>query len=519
MVPFHDHLHKVQSTPLMSWAARIKVALDAASGIEYLHNVVPPIIHHDIKSSNILLDATWTAKVSDFSLSVKAPMDIESYQWSNLAGTLGYIDPEYIWHQRLTTKSDVYSFGVILLEMLSGYKALHKDENGKWWHIVDFVVSYIAKNEIHKVLDPKVPPPTLFEMEALAYVGSLAADCVSKEGRNCLSMTKIVKGLERAFEVCVDPNGEPEECGSWIWYKPNPNFPLKDKKKFPFKMLLKATNNFLQDRKIEIDSFGSIYRATLDDCRVVAVKHDEGSYMTWREEDYDNAFLIELEALSSINLKNVVHLLGLCDDSNMRVVVYDYMENGTLHDHLHKLQSTPLMSWATRIKVALDIARGIEYLHVYAIPPIIHRDIKSSNILLDATLTAKLSNFSLSVKVPMDDKSHQRYDLGVVGTRCYINPEYIWHQQLTTKSDVYSFGVVLLEMLSGYKAIHKNENGLPQNVVDFLVPYIAQNEIHRVLDPKVPSPTPFERKAVAHVGSLAMDPDPLHFKVKWRVSS
>ena len=94
----HDHLHKVQSTPLMSWAARIKVALDAASGIEYLHNVVPPIIHHDIKSSNILLDATWAAKVSDFSLSVKAPVDIESYQWSDLASTLGYIDPEYIWH-------------------------------------------------------------------------------------------------------------------------------------------------------------------------------------------------------------------------------------------------------------------------------------------------------------------------------------------------------------------------------------------------------------------------------------
>ena len=284
--------------------------------------------------------------------------------------------------------------------MLSGYKALHKDENGKWWHIVDFVVSYIAKNEIHRILDRKVPPPTPLEKEALANVASLALDCVSKEGRNRPSMTKIVKGLQRAFEVCVDPDGEPEECDSWIWYKTNPDFPLKDKKKFPFKMLLKATNNFLQDRKIETDSFGSIYRATLDDCRVVAVKHAEGSYMTWREEDYDNAFLIELEALSSINLKNVVHLLGFCDDSNMRVVVYDYMENGTLHDHLHKLQSTPLMSWATQIKVALDIARGIKYLHVYAIPPIIHRDIKSSNILLDATLTAKLSNFSLSVKAP-----------------------------------------------------------------------------------------------------------------------
>nr|XP_023888307.1 serine/threonine-protein kinase-like protein CCR4 [Quercus suber] len=256
--------------------------------------------------------------------------------------------------------------------MLSGYKALHKDENGMWWHIVDFVVPYIAKNEIHRVLDPKVPPPTLFEMEALAYVGSLAADCVSKEGRP--SMTKIVKGLQRAFEVCVDPDSEPEECGNWIWYKTNLDFPLKDKKKFPFKMLLKATNNFSQDRKIETNSFGSVYRATLDDHRVVAVKRTEGSYMTWCEEDYDNAFLIELEALSSLNHKNVVHLLGFCDDSNVRVVVYDYMENGTLRDHLHKFQSTPLMSWATQIIVALDAARGIEYLHVYAVPPIIHRE-------------------------------------------------------------------------------------------------------------------------------------------------
>ena len=193
-------------------------------------------------------------------------------------------------------------------------------------------------------------------------------------------------------------------------------------------MLLKATNNFSQDCKIETDSFGSVYRATLNDHRVVAVKRVEGSYMTWHDEEYDNAFLIELEVLSNLNHNNVVHLLGFCDDSNMRVVVYDYMDTGTLHDHLHKLQSTPLLSWATLIKVALDIAKGIEYLLVYVVPPIIHCDIKSSNILLDATLTAKLSNFSLSMKAPMDDESHQWSDLGVMGTPSYIDPEYIWHQ-------------------------------------------------------------------------------------------
>ena len=276
---------------------------------------------------------------------------------------------------------------------------------------------------------------------------------------------------------------------------------------FPLQMLLEATNNFSEDHKIGAGSFGSVYRATLDDGREVAIKRAEISmstpYVNKREEDNDSAFINELEALSRLNHKNLVRLLGFCEDSNERVLVYEYMKNGTLNDHLHKLQSTPLMSWAARIKVALDAARGIEYLHVYAVPPIIHRDIKSSNILLDDMWNAKVSDFGLSLMAPMDEESH--LSLLGAGTVGYMDPEYYRLQQLTTKSDVYSFGVVLLEMLSGYKAIHKNENGVPRNVVDFVVPYIAQDEIHRILDPKVPPPTPFEIEAVAYVGYLAMD--------------
>ncbi|KAL0009562.1 hypothetical protein SO802_011064 [Lithocarpus litseifolius] len=204
-----DHLHKHPSTPLMSWAARIRMALDIARGIEYLHvYAVPPIIHRDIKTSNILLDATWTAKVTDFGLSLMAPMDAESPLSLLAAGTVGYIDPEYYRLQRLTTKSDVYSFGVVLLEMLSGYKAIHWDENGVPWNVADFVVPYIVQDEIQKVLDPKVPPPTPFEIEAVAYVGYLAVDCVSPEGLNRPSMTEIVKRLQSALDACVDPDAE-----------------------------------------------------------------------------------------------------------------------------------------------------------------------------------------------------------------------------------------------------------------------------------------------------------------------
>ncbi|XP_022850597.1 serine/threonine-protein kinase-like protein CCR4 [Olea europaea var. sylvestris] len=279
---------------------------------------------------------------------------------------------------------------------------------------------------------------------------------------------------------------------------------------FSLQELLKATNSFSEENKIGTGSFGSVYHGTLDDGREVAVKRAEasssssyGGIAKHSQDDKDNAFLNELEFLSRLNHKNLVRLLGYCEDSNELLLVYEYMNNGTLHDHLHKLHTSPFMSWSTRIKVALDAARGVEYLHKYAVPPIIHRDIKSSNILLDTTWTAKVSDFGLSLMGPQDDQSH--LSLRAAGTVGYMDPEYYRLQQLTTKSDVYSFGVVLLELLSGHKAIHKNENGVPRNVVDYVVPYIIQDEIHRVLDARVPPPTPFEIEAVAHVGYLAAD--------------
>lgn len=278
---------------------------------------------------------------------------------------------------------------------------------------------------------------------------------------------------------------------------------------FPLQVLLQTTDNFSNERKIGTGSFGSVYHAMLEDRRDVAIKRAEvsttSSYAGTKrgQQDKDSAFLNELEFLSRLNHKNLVRLIGFCEDVNELILVYEYMANGSLHDHLHKIQSSHLMSWTTRLKVALDAARGIEYLHSYAVPQIIHRDIKSSNILLDATWTAKVSDFGLSLMGPADNEEH--LSLGAAGTVGYLDPEYYRLQQLTTKSDVYSYGVVLLELLSGNKAIHRNENGVPRNVVDFVVPYIVQDEIHRVLDPNVPPPTPFEIEAVAYVGYLAAD--------------
>ncbi|KAI3990918.1 hypothetical protein MKX01_026102 [Papaver californicum] len=283
---------------------------------------------------------------------------------------------------------------------------------------------------------------------------------------------------------------------------------------FSLETLRRVTRDFSTGNKIGHGSFGLVYRAILDDGRVVAIKRgvsistsscaSAAATMTKRQNEKENAFIAELAYLSRLNHKNLVRLLGYCEEENECALVYEYIANGTLHDQLHKFEpSPPLSSWTARLKVALDAARGIEYLHTYAVPSIIHRDIKSSNILLDASWTAKVSDFGLSLIGPKD---HEPYlSLRAAGTVGYMDPEYFRLQQLTTKSDVYSFGVVLLELLSGFKAIHPNETGVPRSIVDYIVPHILDDRMHYVLDPKLPAPTPYEIEAVTQAGYLATD--------------
>lgn len=280
---------------------------------------------------------------------------------------------------------------------------------------------------------------------------------------------------------------------------------------FSIDELAQATDGFSVRFQLGMGSFGSVYQAVLSDGRHVAIKRAEltnpassATTMRNRRADKDSAFVNELESMSRLNHKNLVRLLGFYEDAEERILVYEYMENGSLADHLHNPRLEPL-TWQTRLNIALDAARGIQYLHEFVVPPVIHRDIKSSNILLDVTWTAKVSDFGLSQMGPTEGDEVSHLSLYAAGTLGYIDPEYYKLQQLTTKSDVYSFGVVLLELLSGYKAIHKNEDGNHRNVVEYVVPYILMDEVHRVLDQRIPPPTPYEIESVAHLGYLAAD--------------
>ncbi|XP_010554663.1 PREDICTED: LOW QUALITY PROTEIN: putative serine/threonine-protein kinase-like protein CCR3 [Tarenaya hassleriana] len=280
---------------------------------------------------------------------------------------------------------------------------------------------------------------------------------------------------------------------------------------FTFSELAAATGNFSLENKIGSGSFGVVYKGKLSDGREVAIKRGEISAKAKKFQEKESAFDSEIAFLSRLHHKHLVRLVGYCEEREERLLVYDYMKNGALYDHLHHKEnvekhSSLINSWKIRIRIALDAARGIEYLHNYAVPPIIHRDIKSSNILLDADWTARVSDFGLSMMGP--DSGKENRPMKAAGTVGYIDPEYYSLNVLTDKSDVYGLGVVLLELITGKRAIFKNGNGeegnSPIHLVDFAVPAIAKDELGRVLDPRITTPELGEAEAVELVAYTAM---------------
>jgi hypothetical protein len=258
---------------------------------------------------------------------------------------------------------------------------------------------------------------------------------------------------------------------------------------FKIRDLEKATDNFSQKNFIGRGGFGFVYKGVLSDGTVVAIKRVI-------ESDFqgDAEFCNEVEIISNLKHRNLVPLRGCCviDDDvnsdergNQRYLVYDYMSNGNLDDHLfpssdNQIQKQ-LLSWPQRKSIILDVAKGLAYLHHGVKPGIYHRDIKGTNILLDAEMRARVADFGLA-KQSREGQSH--LTTRVAGTHGYLAPEYALYGQLTEKSDVYSFGVVVLEIMSGRKALDLSSSGSPRAllITDWAWSLVKAGKVEQALD-------------------------------------
>uniref|UniRef100_A0A803L0D7 Protein kinase domain-containing protein n=1 Tax=Chenopodium quinoa TaxID=63459 RepID=A0A803L0D7_CHEQI len=318
---------------------------------------------------------------------------------------------------------------------------------------------------------------------------------------------------------------------SWI-YKPVEFWQLEEQKPpakrrqgssvFTLKEMEAATKSFSEENFIGKGGFGWVYKGTLRSGEVVAIKKMQLPPLKAAEGERE--FRVEVDILSRLDHPNLVTLIGYCADGKHRFLVYEYMQNGNLQDHLN---SERKMDWSTRLKVALGAARGLAYLHSSSAVgiPIIHRDLKSTNILLSTNFDAKvrnpthkaaciaeqfvnhtaafkqISDFGLAKLMPEGQETYAT--VNVLGTFGYFDPEYTSTGRLTLQSDVYAFGVVLLELLTGRKAVNLNQGPTDQNLV-----LQARNmlndrkKLRKIIDPELPRNS-YTMESIAMFANLA----------------
>ncbi|XP_010556302.1 PREDICTED: serine/threonine-protein kinase CDL1 isoform X2 [Tarenaya hassleriana] len=247
---------------------------------------------------------------------------------------------------------------------------------------------------------------------------------------------------------------------------------------FTYRELATATNNFRTESLIGQGGFGAVFKGNLERTgQVVAVKQLDKTGLQGEKE-----FLVEVLMLSLLRHDNLVHLIGYCAEGDQRLLVYEYMPLGSLEDHLHDLtpDQEPL-DWHTRMRIAAGTAKGLEYLHNEADPPVIYRDLKTANVLLDHGFKPSLSDFGLAKFGPSGDKSH--VSTRVMGTHGYCAPEYADSGKLTMKSDIFSFGVVMLELITGRRPVDDTCTGPKRFLVNWARPLFKEQNITELADP------------------------------------
>ncbi|KAK3438480.1 hypothetical protein EUGRSUZ_C03090 [Eucalyptus grandis] len=309
----------------------------------------------------------------------------------------------------------------------------------------------------------------------------------------CLVLWGLYKYIKKRKEIKLKEKNFKRNGGLLLECELSFEGHVEKNKLFNSKDLEKATNNFNEDRILGRGGQGTVYKGMLTDGKIVAIKKSKAI-----DEGKVEQFINEVLILSQINHRNIVKLLGCCLETEVPLLVYEFIPNGTLYQYLHDPMEEYHVSWDTRLRIATEIAGALFYLHSAASIPIYHRDIKSTNILLDEKYRAKVADFGASKSVSLDQTHVTTL---VQGTFGYLDPEYFQSSQFTDKSDVYSFGVVLVELLTGQKPISSLREQEGRSLATYFIISMEENRLFDIVDAQVLKEG--KKEEIASVADLA----------------
>ncbi|KAL7617431.1 hypothetical protein Lser_V15G03247 [Lactuca serriola] len=471
-----DYLKNPDKIGFLTWAQRLKICIGAARGLNHLHSGLGEdkrVIHRDIKSANILLDDNLEARVCGFGLSLVLAED-QAQVYGSVQGTQYYMDPIYNESGIVKIESDIYSYGMMLFEMLNGMLACEKRSIGdnKPQTLVNLVRRYYDEGP-DTLIDPLIRDQ--INIHSLHSFKKIAYRCISLNLKDRPTTKRIIKRIEEAINN--QTHGEPS------------NFTTQSEQLESFLIPLMeinlATRYFNSENLIGDGGFGMVYKGKLSkrgqNC-IVAIKRLDPKGLQGKNE-----FLSELTLIASFHHQNIIPFVGYCEEDKEMIIVSKYAVNGSLDQLLRDSKRRNCLTWAQRLKICLGAAKGLDYLHsgLGNNKRVIHRDVKSGNILLDENMEAKICDFGLS-KEGLGTQQLTRFFTKAAGTNFYLDPVYQESGILSKKSDVYSFGVVLFEILSGTLSYVRTNfvDGSPQFLINLVRRYYNEGP-EKLIDPVI----------------------------------
>ncbi|XP_073053476.1 receptor like protein kinase S.2 isoform X2 [Primulina eburnea] len=466
------------ASPPLTWNRRRKIVHGLAAALNYLHQQLETqIIHRDVKASNVMLDSHFNARLGDFGLArwlehnvehePKTPSVFKDRQFrlvetTRVGGTIGYLPPESFQKRSVATaKSDVFSFGIVVLEIVSGRRAVDLTYPDDQIILLDWIRRLSDEGALLQAGDARIPDKDFAQsdIERCIKIGLMSTLHDPNSRPNMKWVVEALSGNVYANAETIYMTAEPEVGGiasSGSKCSPQKTFPIVETPRiFTYEEIILATSNFSDSHRLAEVDFGTSYYGFLDNGHHILVKRLGMKTCPALRSRFANEF----QNLGRLRHRNLIQLRGWCTEQGEMLVVYDYSASRLLSNiifHHEPKRNNLILNWNQRYSVIKSLASAIYYLHEEWDERVIHKNITSSAVFLDPDMNPRLGSFALAEFLTRNEHGHHVVvdkKTSVRGIFGYMSPEYMDSGEATTMADVYSFGIVLLEVISGKMAV------------------------------------------------------------------